>query len=284
MKLSVITPSFNSSRWLPACVASVRHATGGSQYEHWVVDGGSSDGTRDFLKSKSGVRWISEPDRGMYDALNKGIQRATGEIIGHLNADEQYNRAGLQAALKLLEHNPTIDAVFGPTVLVNAESHFLQLFKQVTKPTLADATWHMPVQSCSLIYRKRLWDRLPYDARFRLVGDHAWFYGQMKLGLQLAVVREPIGIFTWRNDNLSNSGASEDALNGLPRKTFSLKLAKHFYRVRKLFAGGYRRDPVDYEIVRNGAVVSEHVAHPALKLSMAVLRGEAQTRDDKRPG
>lgn len=273
MKLSVITPSFNTRLWLPACVASVRHATASRDCEQWVIDAGSRDGTVEYLKSEPSLQWISEPDHGMYDALNKGIARATGDIIGHLNADEQYNRVGLQAALKLLESQPHIDAVFSPTVMVDGESHFLQLFKQITIPRLADAIWHMPVQSCSLLYRKKIWERLPYDSRFRLVGDHAWFYGQMKLGLSLAVVREPIGIFTWRPDNLSNSNASEDALGGLPRKTFALKLAKHAFRLRKLLAGGYRRDPVDYEIIREGRIVSEHVVRPALKLPPQLLRG-----------
>jgi hypothetical protein len=209
----------------------------------------------------------------MYDTLNKSIACATNDVIGHLNADEQYNRPGLQAALTLLENRPGVDAVFSPTVMVDAHGEFLQLFKQVTMPRVADAIWHMPVQSCSLLYRKKIWERLPYDARFRLVGDHAWFYGQMQLGLRLAVVRAPIGIFTWRPDNLSNSQASEDALAGLPRKTFSLQLAKHAFRLRKLLAGGYRRDPVDYEIIRDGVVQQVHVTMPALKLPPAQLRG-----------
>jgi glycosyltransferase involved in cell wall biosynthesis len=273
MKLSVVTPNFNSSRWLATCVASVRHAMAGRDCEHWVVDGASKDGSVDYLKNEPGVRWLSEPDQGMYDALNKGIARSTGEIIGHLNADEQYNRVGLQVALALLEQRPDLDAVFSPTVMVDSEGEFLQLFKQVAIPTVTDAEWCMPVQSCSLLYRKRVWERLAYDARFRLVGDHAWFYGQMKLGLRLALARDPIGIFTWRADNLSNSGKSEDAFNGRSRKTWRHNLAKHHYRLRKLLAGGYRPDPVHYEIVRNGTVVAEQIDRPALKLPVAVLRG-----------
>jgi glycosyltransferase involved in cell wall biosynthesis len=275
MKLSVVTPSFNSVRWLPACAASVRHAGAGRDFEHCVADGGSTDGTLEFLKAEPGLHWFSEPDRGMYDALNKGIARATGDVIGHLNADEQYNRAGLQAALALLEQSPALDAVFSPTVMVNAAGEFLQLFKQVTVPRLADALWHMPVQSCSLLYRKRVWERQGYDARFRLVADHAWFYAQMQRGLRLAVVREPIGIFTWRADNLSNAGGSEDAFDGLPRNTFRLKLAKHAFRLRKLVAGGYRRDPVGYDIVRRGAIEHVRIAAPALKLPPERLRGRA---------
>jgi len=273
MKFSVITPAFNAVRWLPACVASVRHACEGMDYEHWVIDGGSADGTRDFLESQPDVRWISEPDRGMYDALNKGLARATGEVVGHLNADEQYNRDGLRAALAKLEQQRGVDSVFGPTVMVDAEQNFLQLFKQIVVPRVDDAVWCMPVQSCSLLTRRAIAVRIPYDMRFRLVADHAWFYRQMKLGLRLAMVDKPIGIFTWRTDNLSNVGASEDALDGLPRKTGRLKLAKHYYRWRKFLAGGYRRDPVDYEIVQGGQVRRVRIEKPALKLPPERLRG-----------
>jgi glycosyltransferase len=272
MKFSVITPAFNALRWLPACVASVRHVCKGMEYEHWVIDGSSTDGTRDFLQSQPDVRWISEPDQGMYDALNKGLARASGEIVGHLNADEQYNRVGLRAALAVLEGRPAVDAVFGPTVMVDAEQSFLQLFKQIVVPRTADVEWCMPVQSCSLLTRRAIALRCPYDTRFRLVADHAWFYQQMKFGLRLAPVSEPMGIFTWRADNLSNVGASEDALDGLPRNTWRLKLAKHHYRWRKFLAGGYRRDPVDYEIVQGGNLRQVHVAKPALKLPPERLR------------
>jgi hypothetical protein len=74
---------------------------------------------------------------------------------------------------------------------------------------------------------------------------------------------------------LSNSGSTEEASPPGEKQTSRLKWAKHRYRWRKLLAGGYRRDPVDYEIVRQGVVTAEHISRPALKLPMAVLRGRA---------
>ena len=62
MKLSVVTPCYNAARWLPDCAQSVRHAGTGIEYEHWVIDGGSTDGTQDFLRAQTDLRWLSESD------------------------------------------------------------------------------------------------------------------------------------------------------------------------------------------------------------------------------
>ena len=87
MDISIVTPVFNSFRWIELCVHSVRHALQGRGYEHIVVDGGSTDGTLEYLKRQKDIRLIPGPDKGMYHALNKGMATARGRILGHLNAD-----------------------------------------------------------------------------------------------------------------------------------------------------------------------------------------------------
>lgn len=272
---SVVTPCFNAMQYLPDCLASVRHACKGLEYEHIVVDGGSADGTVEYLGRQQDIRWISEPDGGMYEALNKGIAMARGRVIGHLNTDEQYNRKGLHEALVLLEASAA-DAVFGPTVMVDGDGNFLQLFKQITVPKVIDTHWCMPVQSCSLLYQRSCWLREAYDTRYRLVADHVWFRHQMEQGLNLGVTKQPIGIFTWHADNLSSTEgrtSSEDALADIDRKSRSIRRAKRAYRLRKLLAGGYCRTPVDYEIFRGGQLQHEHVFRPALKLRRDLRKG-----------
>lgn len=269
MKFSVVTPCFNAMRFLPDTVASVRHALAGRDYEHVVADGGSMDGTVDFLREQPDLNWRSEPDGGMYEALNKAVSRASGEVVGHLNTDEQYNRAGLQAALDIFESDPSVDAVFSPTVMVDAEGEFIQLFKQVVVPRVIDTHWHMPVQSCSLLYRRRCWEREPYDTSYRLVADHVWFRHQMERGMTLACVTEPIGIFTWHPDNLSSSEgktSGEDALADIDRKSLRIKLAKDTYRLRKWLAGGYKPTPVSYEQFHQGKLETHTVERPCLKV------------------
>jgi glycosyltransferase involved in cell wall biosynthesis len=89
MLFSIITPSLNCGTLISNNIASIRkQGFGPDDLEHWVIDGGSTDGTLDILKRETGVKWISEPDKGLSDAVNKGIQRAGGDWIIWLNADD----------------------------------------------------------------------------------------------------------------------------------------------------------------------------------------------------
>jgi glycosyltransferase involved in cell wall biosynthesis len=237
--ISIVTPVFNSTRWIDLCIRSVRHALQGQSYEHIVVDGGSTDGTLEYLKQQQDIRLILGPDKGMYDALNKGMAAARGRILGHLNADEQYDRVGLAHALEKLEQCKA-DAVFGPTIMLDEHLNFLYLFNQITAPRPIDADWHMPVQTCSFLFRRQIWERCPYPAEYRVVGDHVWFRRQMKLGLNLVSIRRPIGIFTWHQDDIAKRLGShgENALADVKRKTLEMRIAKLFFRLRKLAWGG----------------------------------------------
>ena len=92
MKITLITATRNSAKTLPTAIESVLGQKG-VDVEYIVVDGASTDGTVDLLKKYESkfngrMRWLSEPDKGMYDAINKGIKMATGDIVGILNADD----------------------------------------------------------------------------------------------------------------------------------------------------------------------------------------------------
>ncbi len=240
--ISIVTPVFNSVRWIELCLQSVRHALQGQSYEHIIVDGGSTDGTLEYLKQQKDIFLISGPDKGMYDALNKGMAAARGRIVGHLNADEQYDRAGLAQALEKLDQTAA-DAVFGPTIMLDEHLNFLYLFNQITVPLPIDADWHMPVQTCSFLFRRQIWERCPYPAEYRVVGDHVWFRRQMKLGLKLISVRKPIGLFPWHQDDIAKRLGShrENALADVNRKSLTMRLTKLRFRIYHVFEGGLMR-------------------------------------------
>jgi len=237
--ISIVTPVFNSTRWIDLCVRSVRHALQGRNYEHIIVDGGSTDGTLDYLNQQKDIHLIPGPDKGMYDALNKGMAAARGRILGHLNADEQYDRAGLALAQEKLQSTGA-DAVFGPTIMLDENLNFLYLFNQITLPRPIDADWHIPVQTCSLLFRRQIWERCPYPAEYRVVGDHVWFRRQMRLGLNLVSIRKPIGIFTWHQDDIAKrlGSHSENALSDVNRKAIRQRAAKAWFRLKHILEGG----------------------------------------------
>ncbi len=266
-EISIVTPTLNAVRHIRSCVESVRHAFRGMDYEHVVMDGVSEDGTCEFLEKQPDLKLFRERDSGMYEALNRAVSKSTGSIIGHLNSDEQYNAAGVAEVLKKFE-DPRVDAVFGPTIMVGPELDFMQLLKQVVVPRAVDADWHMPVQTCSFFFRKKLWEDFQYPTRFRLVGDHAWVREQLQRGARFAAVTQPVGIFIWHGENLScgTHPNEPEVLDPKRKKSFAVRSAKLIYRARKWWVGGYARNPVDYQILKGETLESVHIEKPTLKI------------------
>lgn len=117
LKISVITATFNSGKTLCDTIESVLRQSY-PNIEHIIVDGGSKDDTIEIIKRyearyESRLKWISEPDRGIYDAMNKGIAMATGDIIGILNSDDFYTSPDVVARLAEALESTDADAVYG---------------------------------------------------------------------------------------------------------------------------------------------------------------------------
>src|SRR4030081_3893628 len=108
MRISIVTPSYRNSESLKLFVASVADQEG-VEVEHIVQDAGSDDGTLDWLVSDTRVRAHVEKDQGMYDAINRGLRKATGEILAYLNCDEQYLPGALKGVAGFFDAHPDVD-------------------------------------------------------------------------------------------------------------------------------------------------------------------------------
>jgi glycosyltransferase involved in cell wall biosynthesis len=113
VRLSVVTPSYGSGRFIAETLDSV--AALRTPHEHLVMDGGSQDDTVALLRRRDdpGLSWVSEPDRGQTHAVNKGLERATGDLCAWLNADDAYNPEVVDRAIALLAERPDIDLLYG---------------------------------------------------------------------------------------------------------------------------------------------------------------------------
>ncbi len=118
-KISVVTPSFNSIHTIRDTIESVARQAY-PDVEHIVMDGGSKDGTVDLLKEYPHLIWVSEKDEGHYHAMNKGIERATGDIVVILNADDCFCPGALQKVGEAFAAHPDWDGLFGDIRYVDA--------------------------------------------------------------------------------------------------------------------------------------------------------------------
>ena len=120
MKISIITVVKNNKLDINDCINSVLRQTHGN-VEYIIIDGGSTDGTVDIIKEYESriAKWISETDHGIYDAMNKGISMATGDLIGFLNADDVYCDSGVLENIALVMVDQDVDACYSDLVYVD---------------------------------------------------------------------------------------------------------------------------------------------------------------------
>lgn len=126
MRFTIVTPTLNAGSGLESTLFSVL-AQKDPNLEYWVIDGGSTDETTDLLRRyDSVVRWISEPDHGQGDAVNKGFHRATGDVFGWINASDTYSSATFETVRRAFESHPDVDFVYGDCNIVDPTDRVLR--------------------------------------------------------------------------------------------------------------------------------------------------------------
>ena len=170
MKVSIITISYNSEKTINATLGSVAKQSY-NNIEHIIIDGNSNDNTIKICKSYPHIfKVISEKDKGVYDAFNKGLKIATGDIIGFLNSDDIfYNKDSLKNIMDGFDKN--IHAIFGNLEFYNKKNKIIR--KWISKPFKKGAfqkAWMPPHPT--FYCRKSIYDKLGfYNDSFKIAGD-----------------------------------------------------------------------------------------------------------------
>ena len=122
LKISIITVTYNSEKFLQSCITSIQNQDY-PHIEHIIVDGKSTDGTLGIIKANAGSisKWISETDRGMYDAINKGMQLATGDIIGLLNSDDLLASTDVVSTIAKTFEEKQVDSLYADLLFVQQD-------------------------------------------------------------------------------------------------------------------------------------------------------------------
>ncbi len=195
--LSVITVCYNSEKTVSGTIESVLNQTN-SNIEHIFIDGNSSDDTLSIINSyredyeNRGLRLVvvSEPDKGIYDAMNKGIKLATGTVIGILNSDDWYEPNTSAIVQKLMDRNPDTDILMGAVRIHNHEQKIIKKIKK--SPWITSRNFN----HSAMFVKKKCYEEVgSYDISM-LYADFDWFLRAMKKGRKISYTREILSNFS----------------------------------------------------------------------------------------
>ena len=173
---SIITVTYNAGRVLETTIQSVS-----SQFypniEYIIIDGGSKDGTIDIIKhNESKINyWISEPDKGIYDAMNKGLRKATGDYVWFLNAGDVLKNESIVAEIaQIAEGNAMPDIIYGETDLMDMDGSVFAERRLKTPERLSWKSFKMGMLVCHQTFIVKRVLAPEYDLQYRLSSDFDW--------------------------------------------------------------------------------------------------------------
>jgi glycosyltransferase involved in cell wall biosynthesis len=172
--VSIITPSFNQAAFLEETIGSVLNQDY-PKLEYIIVDGGSTDGSADIIRRYADrlAWWVSAPDQGQTDAINKGFAHAGGQILAWINSDDIYQPGAVREAVEALQAHPQAAMVYGDAFFINKNSKVIGRFpaRQTDYRRLRQGYVHIPQQSS--FFRADLWRKVgPLDPSFYFAMDY----------------------------------------------------------------------------------------------------------------
>lgn len=194
MKFSIVVPSFQQAAFLPQCLDSLLAQRGNHvELEFIVIDGGSTDGSREIIERYADrlAYWVSEPDRGQTHALIKGFERATGDILGWLNADDVLLPRALEKVAGAFARAPEVDVMYGDMNWVDREGRLIKAQREIGFD-LDILLWvYDYIPQPSTFWRRRVWQRSGgLDEHLECAMDYDLWLKFVKAGARFAHLPE----------------------------------------------------------------------------------------------
>lgn len=193
IKISIVTVCYNSAATIEQTIQSVL----GQSYpniEYIIIDGGSTDGTVDIIKKYASqlAYWVSESDKGIYDAMNKGIKQATGKLIGFMNSDDWYAEGAIEVVADKYKETQA-DVIYGDVTLVDA---MRQSYKLVKRECIKDFYSSMQVAHPGTFVRGRLQKKYLFDTNYRIAADYKFLLYLWHSGYKFAYLDYNVAFFS----------------------------------------------------------------------------------------
>jgi glycosyltransferase involved in cell wall biosynthesis len=205
------------------------------------------------------LRVFKEPDAGMYDAINKGIARTSGDLWAWINSDEQYLPGTLVYVTEWFARHPEADILCGDALLLDEGEHALSYRRTVAPEWLHTRLAHLSNASCASFYRKSVIERTGvFDTAWRSIGDAEWMARLMKKGMKIKNCRKLLSSYAFTGVNTSASPlALEEGRRWMEMPDAPsawLRLPVVFvHRLKKLMAGSYQKRRVTYALYEKGS-------------------------------
>ena len=201
LKISIVTASLNQGKFIEDAIKSVLNQNY-TNFEHIIIDGGSTDGTIEILNKYPHLKWISESDKGQSDALNKGFAKASGDIFGWLNSDDIYEKGVFDIVLNELNDEQN-DAVYANCYFTDEKLNITKELK-THKPVKWLSLFHCYIPSTTFFFKRKIWDSgIHIDKDFHIVMDKDFFAHILYKNYKVKYINEFFAKFIWHENNKS---------------------------------------------------------------------------------
>ena len=216
MKFSIITPSFNQGRFIRDCIESVRAQTG-VDWEHIVMDAGSTDDTISILKEYPHLKWVSEPDKGMSDGINKGWLKADGDWVMWLNTDDYLFPGALTTVTEFASKHPQADVVYGGWAFVAADKQVIKISEALPfdLPMLIHYGCYIGSTACFFRKSRTVDQGFLLNTNFRQAMDQEYYVRLGKAGKAFHPIPEILAGFRVHGDNTSMRHSTATDISGI---------------------------------------------------------------------
>jgi len=245
--ISILTPSYNQGRFIEETILSIKNQEY-SNFEHIIADGGSTDLTLDFLKKYENtypMHWISEPDKGQADALNKCFQASRGDIIGWLNTDDLYEDGAFEKVVDYFINHPEVNIVYGNCTIIDEEGKIIQKnMGTYTREKLINF-WegYYGFNQPSIFYRRAVFDRIGlFDTNLHYVMDYDFLLRAGEF-FEFGYVDADLSRFRVHGSSKGASGWEKFVEESIPvinrywKKRNWLKFLYYFFILKSYYAG-----------------------------------------------
>jgi glycosyltransferase involved in cell wall biosynthesis len=172
--VSIVTPSYNKGKFIEETILSIKNQTY-PRIEHIIIDGGSTDDTVNIIKKYEGtynMQWVSEPDEGQSDAINKGWRMSKGELLAYLNADDTYMPEAVETAVKFLVEHLDIMMVYGVCNIINEHSEVIGQCSLMELDLAELVCFHFGIPQPAVFFKRRVLDDIGYlDTNLHMAMD-----------------------------------------------------------------------------------------------------------------